>query len=415
MHPMRNASRSRVLHVFGSLQRGGAEMRTLEVLRLLDRDRFDFGMVALSGQRGELAPVAEADGIDIEVCALGKGFGRRFTDLLQRLDVDVLHSHVHYASGYLLWLAKRAGVRRRIAHFRNTSDGQGNGLRRRVQRAVMRRLIEWYATDILAVSEGTMAEAWGPDWNRDPRCRVIFNGLDTSRFEAPVAAGDVRREFGWAADVPFFINVASFQPAKNQIRVVEVFQAIAERNPEARLLFVGREVNGYQASVRAAVNRLGLDDRVVFAGERSDVPRLLKAADVLLFPSRWEGLPGRRAGELRRRASGRRQRHSRRSGNRPVFSGGSALSSVPEQCGLGGAGTAAASPAESAATRRSFDQTPFALGRAAQLVECRLRTSKLRNGSLRYAMKLSRINQDFDPRQGRPGPRSAGRRVRRSR
>ena len=58
---MRNSKRSRILHVFGSLQRGGAEMRTLEVLRLLDRDRFDFAMVALSGQRGELAPVAEAE------------------------------------------------------------------------------------------------------------------------------------------------------------------------------------------------------------------------------------------------------------------------------------------------------------------------------------------------------------------
>lgn len=294
MKPMRQArrSRSRVLHVFGCLQRGGAEMRTLEVLRQLDKDRFAFAMVALSGQRGDLEPLAEADGIAIERCPLGRGFGRRFTDLLQRLEVDTLHSHVHYASGYLLWLARHAGVSRRIAHFRNTSDGQGNGLRRRVQRAAMRRLIDHYATDILAVSEGTMVEAWSRDWSTDPRCRVILNGLDTTRFVGTVAPEAVRQEFGWNVDATLFINVASFQPAKNQIRVVEVFQAIAERNPEARLLFVGREVNGYQATVRDAVTRLSLDDKVAFAGERSDVPRLLKAANVLLFPSLWEGLPG---------------------------------------------------------------------------------------------------------------------------
>ena len=291
MHPAPKRP-NRVLHVFGSLQRGGAEMRTLEVLRRLDRERFAFGVVALSGTRGDLEPIAEADGVAVEVCALGRGFGRRFTQLLRRLDVDVLHSHVHYASGYLLWLASRAGVRRRIAHFRNTSDGQGNSLRRRVQRAVMRRLIDRYATDILAVSEGTMIEAWHRDWALDPRCRVIFNGLDTSRFEGVVAPDAVRREFGWRDDAQVFINVASFQPAKNQIRVVEVFQAIAERNPGARLLFVGREVNGYQAAVRDAVERLSLADKVVFAGERADVPRLLKAADVLVFPSLWEGLPG---------------------------------------------------------------------------------------------------------------------------
>ena len=89
-----------------------------------------------------------------------------------------------------------------------------------------------------------------------------------------------------------FINVASFQPAKNQMRVVEVFHRIAQRQAEARLLLVGREVNGYQARVREAVERRGLADKVTFAGERADVPRLLKAADVLLFPSKWEGLPG---------------------------------------------------------------------------------------------------------------------------
>ena len=291
MRPARNC-RSRVLHVFGSLQRGGAEMRTLEVLRQLDKDRFAFAMVALSGKRGDLEPLAEADGIAIERCPLGRGFGRRFKGLLQRLEVDTLHSHVHYASGYLLWLASRAGVSRRIAHFRTTSDGQGNGVRRRVQRALMRRLINRYATDILAVSEGTMVEAWGRDWSADPRCRVILNGLDTTRFAGAVAPEAVRQEFSWKVDAPLVINVASFQPAKNQMRVVEVFQAIAERNPEVRLLFVGREVNGYQAKVRDAVTRLSLGDKVAFAGERSDVPHLLQAANVLLFPSLREGLPG---------------------------------------------------------------------------------------------------------------------------
>ena len=291
-HLARNGARTRVLHVFGSLRRGGAEMRTLEVLRRLDSLRFSFAMVALSGERGELSDQAEAEGFVVEPCVLGPGFAGRFTALLRRLEVDVLHSHVHYASGYLLWLAKRAGVRQRIAHFRNTSDGQGHGLRRQVQRAVMRRMLDRYATDILAVSEGTMVEAWCADWPADPRCRVILNGLDTSRFEAEVAPDHVRREFGWGATSSIYINVASFQPAKNQLRVVDVFHHIAQRQAGARLLLVGRDVNGYQSRVREAVERRGLAAKVTFAGERADVPRLLKAFDVLLFPSKWEGLPG---------------------------------------------------------------------------------------------------------------------------
>ena len=95
-HLARNGARTRVLHVFGSLQRGGAEMRTLEVLRRLDSLRFSFAMVALSGQRGELADQAEAEGFVVEPCVLGSGFAGRFTALLRRLEVVVLHSHVHY-------------------------------------------------------------------------------------------------------------------------------------------------------------------------------------------------------------------------------------------------------------------------------------------------------------------------------
>jgi glycosyltransferase involved in cell wall biosynthesis len=289
--PRDGSSPIRVLHVFGGLHRGGAELRTLEVLRQLDRSRFRFNVVALGGQYGELAETAAADGVHVDVCPLGRGFGRRFRTMLRRLEVDVLHSHVHYASGYLLWMARRAGVSSRIAHFRSTGDGQGNSPRRRVQRAAMKRLIDRYATRILAVSEAAMTEAWDAQWRRDPRCSVLLNGLDTSRFTA-AADPAVRAEFGWPPDAPLFINVASFQPEKNQARVVEVFKAITVLTPGARLLFVGREVSGYQSRVRDVVRAQSLEGCVAFAGERADVPRLLKSADVLLFPSLREGLPG---------------------------------------------------------------------------------------------------------------------------
>ena len=141
MHPMRNASRTRSMcsaRCSAAAPRCGRSKcwaARSGSLRLRDgcAER-----PAGRGWRRSPKPTASTS----RSCALGRDFGRRFTGLLQRLNVDVLHSHVHYASGYLLWLAKRAGVQRRIAHFRNTSDGQGNGLRRRAQRAVMRRLIE---------------------------------------------------------------------------------------------------------------------------------------------------------------------------------------------------------------------------------------------------------------------------------
>ena len=282
----------RVLHVFGTLGRGGAEMRTLEMLQRLDPHQFVCSVVTLGLGGGDLESVADAAGIAVHRCPLGTQFGRRFMRLLRETNVDVLHSHVHYTSGYLLWMASRAGVPRRIAHFRTTSDGRRRSLRRVVQRSVLRFLIDRYATDILSVSEGAMAQAWSARWRSDPRCRVIFNGLDTTPFRTAAAADLVRAEFGWDPHALVVINVASFHADKNQSRAVEVFAAMRRANRNVRLLLVGREIDSYQAEVRALVHRLSLDGSVVFAGERADVPRLLQASDVLLFPSRREGLPG---------------------------------------------------------------------------------------------------------------------------
>jgi len=212
--------------------------------------------------------------------------------LLKETNVDVLHSHVHYASGYLLWMASRAGIRRRIAHFRTTSDGRRTTVWRFIQRSALRFLIDRYATDILAVSEGAMAQAWSVRWRNDRRCRVIFNGLDTTPFRTVASADLVRAEFGWDPNAVIVINVASFHADKNQSRVVEVFAKMRRANRNVRLLLVGREIDSYQSEVKNLVHRLELDESVVFAGERADVPRLLQAADVLLFPSRREGLPG---------------------------------------------------------------------------------------------------------------------------
>jgi glycosyltransferase involved in cell wall biosynthesis len=80
--------------------------------------------------------------------------------------------------------------------------------------------------------------------------------------------------------------------AKNHVRLVAIVAALARRLPAARLILVGRGGNEIESAVRRAVAAAGLQDRVHLLGERDDVARLLAAADVMLFPSQWEGLPG---------------------------------------------------------------------------------------------------------------------------
>src|SRR5579864_7335487 len=99
---MSSATQMRVLHIFGRLDRGGAEMRTLEVMRALDRARWGFEFCCLSGLPGELDEEARSLGGKVHLLHLGPTFPLRFRALLRANGFQAVHSHIHWPSGYVL-------------------------------------------------------------------------------------------------------------------------------------------------------------------------------------------------------------------------------------------------------------------------------------------------------------------------
>ncbi|MBI4748166.1 MAG: glycosyltransferase [Acidobacteria bacterium] len=281
----------RILHVFGQMNRGGAEMRTVELLKSLNPSEFEFHFATLSGLPGDLDEEISSLGGVVHPIRLSAQFPLQFYRLMKAVQCQVVHSHVHYFSGAVLFIARLARVPIRIAHFRSVSDGRIPTLSRRIQTAVMSWLIDCFATNILAVCQGAMDASW-KQWQSDNRCEVVYNGLDTSRFQGPSDRQGVCREFGLDPESPFFIHVGRMDPAKNHVRLMTIFHQVLHRLPAARLVLVGRTTPDIQLQVNQLAETLGIADRLVFAGVRTDVPRLLKAADLMIFPSRWEGLPG---------------------------------------------------------------------------------------------------------------------------
>jgi len=282
----------RILHVFSRMARGGAELRTLEILRHLDRRRFRSHVCSLSGRAGELDDEVRSLGGEVHLMRRGFGFPARFRRLLRAHRFDVVHTHVLNYAGLVLWLAAQCGVPIRAALFHSTCDGKPSGFARRIYRRLMCCWIDRYATSIQAVSRSAMESVWGPHWQSDPRCEVIYDGLEPAPFEAETDGEAVRREFGLPADGPLCVHVGRMARPKNHPRLLSIFAELSRRRPDAALLLVGRGGNGIERELRRRVDALGVADRVVFCGQRGDVPRLIRSADVLLLPSLWEGLPG---------------------------------------------------------------------------------------------------------------------------
>lgn len=280
-----------VLHIFSQMERGGAELRTLDVMRRIEPTAFRFHYCVLSGKPGVLDRDILRLGGRLHYCRLAPSFPWHFSSLLRRNAINVVHSHVHMFSGFILLLARLTGVPRRIAHFRSSADGHATTLRRRLQRGLMRRLVDIAATDIVAVSEASMAAAWSPEWRNDPRCRVVYNGISTAAGSL-TARDEARLRIGMPRDITSILHVGRMDPAKNHERVVRIFGQIASEVDTARLYLVGRSDPHIEARLRDQIEALGLGDRVELVGQRDDVPDWMDAADLMLFPSRWEGLPG---------------------------------------------------------------------------------------------------------------------------
>jgi glycosyltransferase involved in cell wall biosynthesis len=128
---------------------------------------------------------------------------------------------------------------------------------------------------------------------RPDRITVVERGRDRARLGDP--GGERRRRvragLGLREDHEVLVNVGRREYAKGQRYVLEALSLLIGDRPRLRLLIAGR--SGRQAEQLSRITgQLALGERVEFLGHRADVPDLLAAADVFVFPSLYEGLPG---------------------------------------------------------------------------------------------------------------------------
>lgn len=282
---------TRVLHVLGRLTLGGTETRMMEVIRTLPPGAVVSDFCVLSGLPGEYDDEVRELGGDMHYLRCNMMFPIRLRQLLRRGNYHVVHAYIHLSSGAVLRLARSVGIGVRIANFRATGDGRGNGVVRRAWRALNRRWIDRHATAIVAVSQAAMEAAW-PDYAGDPRCRVIHNGVELRRFSRPEARVGARSALGVAPGQRLVLHVGNQKWEKNHERVVAVFLALLERRPGTLLAFVGQEQSVTADRIATMVRTAAAEGQVRTLGSRTDVPDLMFAADAMLLPSHREGLAG---------------------------------------------------------------------------------------------------------------------------
>ncbi len=287
----------RILHVLGKLDRGGVETWLVQVLRHIDREKYQMDFLVHTTDPGAYDEEVRALGAQIIPCMSPSNpikYAFNFQRVLREYGpYDVIHSHVHHYSGYVLMLAAMAGVKGRIAHSHSDtrSTKTSKSADRRAYLTVMRAMIRAFATRGLAVSAEAGSDLFASQWRyRTDRWKVQHLGIDLSRFDTDVNAEKVRRALGIPPDALVIGHVGRFSEPKNHAFLVEIAREVVRMESRSFFLLVGD--GPLRPAIEEKVRNYGLAKHFLFAGLRSDISILMKGAiDVLLFPSLYEGLP----------------------------------------------------------------------------------------------------------------------------
>ena len=290
----------RILQVAGCMNRGGVETWLMHILRNMDRDRFQMDFVLHTSESCHYNDEILSLGCRIIVSPYPPHPARswrKYVANFRRIladygPYDIVHSHLDYFSGNILRIAKQAGVPVRIAHSHNDTSLLVNngGWKKQLYVAWLKRWISRYATVGLSCSHKAAVDLFGSQWQSDRRWQTLYCGLDLAPFRERVNPALVRAELGIPQDAFVVGHVGRFESQKNHQFLIEIAAKIAQQEPKMRLLLIG--YGSLRGDVKDRVAQLGLTDKVIFAGVRSDIPRLmLGAMDVFLLPSLFEGLP----------------------------------------------------------------------------------------------------------------------------
>ncbi len=281
----------RVLMLFTNMNRGGAESMVMSYYRNINRTKVQFDFLVHRPERGAYEDEIEQLGgriyrlIPFHPFTFGqyKKLVSRFFD--EHPEYKIIHGHCSELGYFIYKEASRRGVPHIIAHAHNAHALYD--LKWPFRTWFKHRMRKYLTHEFTC---GQEAAVWLFGRKLAKQAVLQRNAIDTQlfRFDAENRVR-TRKEFGITDDTLLIGHVGRFEKQKNHTFLIDVFEEVLALRPQARLLLIGGTGN-LEGAVRARVQEKGLTKKVIFAGTRSDVPQILSAMDVFLFPSFMEGM-----------------------------------------------------------------------------------------------------------------------------
>ena len=278
---------TRVLHIIGKMDRAGAETMLMNLYRHIDHNQVQFDFITFTNETadydaeildlgGRIIPIVASNPID-RMLKL-----QRF--LKNHPEYKIVHAHALLSNAFHLLAAKAAGVKHRISHSHNTSNGDANAIKKAYEQwalIVNRRM----ATEKIACGKlaarylfGTTKNVW-----------LLPNAVDISDMlsVATDSRNYIKQKFG--DNKLKIIQVGRLNTVKNQQFSIKIAEQLKQDNIDFALYIIGQ--GPLETELKQMVQDKNLSDSIEFLGVRSDITQLMASADYMIMPSLHEGFP----------------------------------------------------------------------------------------------------------------------------
>lgn len=284
--PVIMAEPIRILHVLQRMEAGGTQALLMNLYRTLDRDKVQFDFFVEYSEKQFYDDEIQSLGGHIFYSSVREDFNlpkyiRKFRNIL-RLHPEYQTIHVHtYSVGYfILKAAQKEGVPNRIAHSHSNQAVYNAALPIKL---ILQKLYTRHATDLFAASE----EA-GKYLFKNKKFKTLKNAIDTKKF---IANNNIRQSIRKELSIENYTvigHVGRFKPEKNHEFLLRIFEEILKKQSKSVLLLTG--TGPLETNIKSEIIDMGIENSVIFLGNRRDMPQIYQAMDVFVFPSLYEGL-----------------------------------------------------------------------------------------------------------------------------
>ncbi|GEL67586.1 glycosyltransferase [Marinilactibacillus psychrotolerans] len=284
----------RILQITGKMDIGGAETFLMNLYRAIDKKKIQFDFVTFGEVKGDFdEEIIELGGKVINVASpTDEGLFSFISDLFKVIkdkEYEVIHSHILFNSSWPLLVAKICNIKVRIAHAHSTKSSSATNRIAVLKHQIMRKIILLSTTRNVACSNDAGRFLFGKSFAT--KGIVLKNSINCESFQKidKHLSANITESLDINEKRINIVQVGTLKDVKNHMYSLEIANLLKKKNVDFKIYFVGEGELERELTLKR--NELGLDEEVFFVGKSKNVNNILELIDVVLLPSKYEGLP----------------------------------------------------------------------------------------------------------------------------